>query len=120
MVKVTFDKVDVTATKYFKVGETLRALCIRYLQNILSKNNSIVIKDADLPEYISVSYDGGNHPEYASNVFSVVNRVYLESESIMLDTEDSTGYSIDNITTEDLYNLCNFIDTFDKELKIIY
>lgn len=40
-------------------------------------------------ENISVAYDGGNHPEYASNVFSEVERVYVREDRLFVETEDA-------------------------------
>ena len=89
------------------------------MQQILKDIEEIVLDNENLPEYISVSYDGGNHPEYNSNVFSSVERVYLDSDGgVLLDTEDASKYSISNITTEELYELCDFIIKYKKELHI--
>lgn len=40
-------------------------------------------------ESISVAYDGGNHPEYDSNVFSEVERVYVREDRLFVETEDA-------------------------------
>lgn len=40
-------------------------------------------------ESINVNYDGGNHPEYASNVFSEVERVYIVDDRLLVETEDT-------------------------------
>lgn len=40
-------------------------------------------------ESINVNYDGGNHPEYDSNVFSEVERVYIVDDRLLVETEDT-------------------------------
>ena len=37
---------------------------------------------------VCLIYDGGNHPEYASNVFSEVERVYVREDRLFVETED--------------------------------
>ena len=109
------------ASQQAKISSKLREGCIDYLKAILASNNNIISWElSELPEYVSVSYDGGNHPEYASNVYSTVNSVKWDTktEEIVLDTEDSYNYPLDSVTTTELYGLCEFIDTYKEEIGI--
>ena len=68
-------------------------------------NNEIVI-DYDNCTYIpSVVYNGGNHPEYDSNAYSNVECVYLKDGEVYLDIEDASGYNIDRINAESLFDV---------------
>ncbi len=67
-----------------------------------------------------INYARGNHPEYASNVFSTVYGVFFDKEkNIYLKTEDCDHYYIDDVTTGGLADLANFLDTYTEEIGII-
>ena len=56
--------------------------------------------------YLTIAYDGGNHVEYASNMCSTVNAVYLQTnskgeEEILLDIEDDSEYELERVLTID-------------------
>jgi hypothetical protein len=65
---------------------------------------------------ISVTYDGGNHPEYASTAFSMVEGISLdENDNIILQIEDCSEYPIQNINWDEVYDVAAFIhDEIDK------
>ena len=80
---------QLVANEYFNVQGKLRKACLRYLKSTLKKNGGRIDFDEDEDGSISVPYDGGNHPEYASNLYSVVNSVYFNKRGeIVLDIED--------------------------------
>lgn len=90
--------------------------CTAYLKRELKKaeNNNIEFFDDnggaidDL--YVTVSYDGGRHPEYASNAFSNVNSVYLNKKGrVVLDIDDCDEYEIENLTFDELYAVAEFV-----------
>lgn len=92
--------------------------CNKYLKELLKENGGSIsfheydddgIRTDD--NAFSVPYDGGNHPEYASNCFSDVERVYLDGDSIYLEIEDCEEYDIVNIDIYTLYDLCEYIYT---------
>ena len=64
---------------------------------------------------LCVTYDGGHHPEYASNAFNMVKGVYLKYHEgrkqtlIMLDTEDDDEYYIGNINWDEIYSVALFL-----------
>ena len=57
-----------------------------------------------------VPYDGGNHPEYASNCFSNVESVFMEDKDIFLEIEDCDEYPLENIDGRVLCEMCLFIN----------
>lgn len=106
-----------------KVNELLDAIkpmraevktrCLAYLKRQLKKRTRIDFYDEEGDaignEYVCVTYDGGRHPEYASNAFSNVNGVYISNGKILLDTDDDCEYDIQNITWDELVNLTDYV-----------
>lgn len=98
------------------VREEIRKRCISYLRRVLKNRENLSIGfytnngDAIDDLYVTVSYDGGRHPEYASNAFSNVNYVYINDKGkIVLDIDDCEEYEIENITFDELYALSEFV-----------
>lgn len=89
--------------------EDIRKESERYIKNYLKKHgNSVDITENE--NMISVTYDGGNHPEYASNAFSIVKGIFLDkNENICLNTEDCDEYHIDRINWDEVYDVAMFI-----------
>lgn len=97
--------------KYFNNWRRkLRGSCIRYIVAAIQKYGPIEF-DYDNDEYVTVIYDGGNHPEYASNAFSQVNRVYMKNNDIYVETEDSDIKETE-LSTEELYDIAGIIHDF--------
>ena len=113
-------KIEEVAKEWNVLSKKLRRYCERYLRDLLKKNNNqIDWEDIELPEYVSVAYDGGNHPEYASNVFSTVYGVKLdEDENITLHLEDCDEYQLQNVSVNELYTLCDFLDQYKQKIGI--
>jgi hypothetical protein len=92
------------------IQNEIREKSEKYLQMALKENDgSINFDDYETDESVSVSYDGGNHPEYASNCFSIVNAVYLKDGIIYLDTEDCSEYPISDINWDEVFDVAMFI-----------
>lgn len=111
-----FDQVSYAYNEFSKVRCTLRQACIEYLSQVLADSPDRLIEiDDDVA--VCVPYDGGNHPEYASNCFSVVHSVSLDNNGdIYLDIEDCSKYEIINIDTQHLYDVCESVyDTLNPE-----
>jgi len=94
----------------------VKKTCIAYLKRVLEKcnNNYLSFYDEDGEaygnRYVSVTYDGGNHPEYESNAFSTVKGVFIDKYGdICLDTEDDDAYAIENINLEELYDIAEYV-----------
>ena len=99
-----------TAKKLLKILPQLREECVEFLKNKLRENNNNLSWDScEIGKYVSVCYDGGRHPEYASNVFSSVEGVFIEDDKIYLNIEDDDKYSIDNVNTTELLDVCSYI-----------
>ena len=56
----------------------VRKKCIEYLIRVLKEhNNELDWTDSDFEYLVSCPYNGGGHPEYASNIFSTIYGVKL-------------------------------------------
>lgn len=99
----------------------LKEKCLSYLREQLEKVDGQYISFVDDEgepigsNSVCVTYDGGRHPEYASNAFSMVNGVYLKYHEgrketlIMLDTEDDDEYYIGNIEVGEIYGVASHL-----------
>lgn len=101
--------------KFIELGEKiedlnieLRKECVNFLKEILKDEIPLVLltDDDETSFYVSVTYDGGNHPEYASNAYSMVYSVWMKDEQIYLELDDCDEYGIDRVETMELYNVC--------------
>jgi len=101
--------------KGIDLRKEMRAKSIAYIRQELGENGSALFNRDDC---FCVTYDGGNHPEYASNAFSDVYGVFTKNNKVYLNIEDCEEYYSDRVMSEDLYccceNLDNAIKTGDK------
>lgn len=107
------------AETFFEASNKLRFECLKHIKEILNKcpDRRVSWLTDDLYDMgfdsIYISYDGGNHPEYASNVFSEVEAVYLdEYDNIVVDCEDGRMYAENITNTAELYEVCDFIECY--------
>ena len=87
-----------------------------FLTNVLALNNGkIEFHTYDEDGYqeddnsFCVPYDGGNHPEYASNCFSDVESVYMHNNDIYLEIEDCDAYPLTSLDNSNIIELSLFI-----------
>ena len=104
--KIYYDCVEIRR----KIGE----YSLEIIKAVLSKadGNSVEINEDNM---MCVPYDGGNHPEYASNCNSRLNSVYLKDGEIFLDIEDCDEYEIDRINDDDVFAIAEVL--VKKRLK---
>ena len=78
-------------TKFRKIGDQVEVLMselrnesIKFITDTIKKvsgdKGSINLYDEDENDSVYVSYDGGSHPEYASNLWSMVYDVHINSK----------------------------------------
>ena len=97
------------------IEKEIEKRCIDYLKRTLKnrEGNRLDFYDEDGEpygnQYLCVTYDGGRHPEYASNAFSSVKGVFLKENHIYLDTEDDDEYSITNISLNELFSIADYV-----------
>lgn len=105
-------------TKFMEIGKKvstmlpeLRKESIKYITDAVKKNGSINIYDEDENDPVYVGYDGGSHPEYASNLYSMVYDVHIDSKGrVCLNIEDCDEYEIDRCSTMEIYEVACMID----------
>ena len=113
--------------EYYEKIVALRDKCLTDIRDYLKgiKGNSISFENEE--DAISVSYNGGNHPEYASNAYSLVKRVYFDenwdmpmTKGIFLDIEDTDWYSVMELRTAEIIELYEYIFSKERDNKIAY
>lgn len=110
-----FKKADELYDSIIPVQQDIRKKCETYIKKVLKENNGS-LDCTESENMISVTYDGGNHPEYASTAFSMVEGISLdENDNIILQIEDCSEYPIQNINWDEVYDVAAFIhDEIDK------
>ena len=107
---VTKDEIKAMICDYNETNSITRKKCKGFLSTMLLGDGSrINLLHEDGFVKMCVSYDGGNHPEYNSNVFSDVYSVFNKDGKIYLETEDTDEYDIDNLSTDELVGICELI-----------
>lgn len=105
-------------TKFREIGDQVEVLMselrkesIKYITDAVKNNGSISIYDEDENDPVYVSYDGGSHPEYASNLYSMVYDAHINTAGkLALCIEDSDDYEIDRCSTMEIYEVACMID----------
>jgi hypothetical protein len=110
-----FKKADELYDSIIPVQQDIRKKCETYIKMVLKENNGS-LDCTESENMISVTYDGGNHPEYASTAFSMVEGISLdENDNIILQIEDCSEYPIENINWDEVFDVAAFIhDEIDK------
>lgn len=90
-----------TSHQYIDLGRKLRRESLTYLKELCEENGTINMETLDI--CVAITYDGGNHPEYASNAFSDVIDVHLdENGCVELNIEDCSEYEVERICCDEL------------------
>lgn len=94
-----------TGKQYIDLGYKLREESIEYLQKVVEENGIINFESLDI--HCGVTYDGGNHPEYASNACSDVIDIHLDPWGhIELNIEEEDEYTTDRVFDDgEIYGL---------------
>ncbi len=108
---IDFSKTEKKVESITPTISEVRVESIEFLKEVTKEKNGYF----DLMQYddfgsICVTYDGGNHPEYASNAFSTVQAVKLDGDKLVLETEDTDWYDTGNVETFELYGVASFIN----------
>ena len=107
-VKETFEEASKKYYECVEIKHKVREISLETIKSVLSKadGNYVEISDDNM---LCVPYDGGNHPEYASNCNSRLNSVYLKDGEIFLDIEDCDEYEIDRINDDDVFAIAEVL-----------
>lgn len=115
--------------KLAEMNHNLRLQCERFIRDFIKEYGkvngdgsfSLNLYDEEIGEYlgnqnICCTYDGGNHPEYAANPYSTINAIKYGNDSLFLDTEDVDQYDIENITTDEVISITEYLIEVKDEL----
>ena len=103
-----------TLDKHNKLTKRLREEVIEYLLYAVKKYGAIDFLEIDEDCNLCVSYDGGKHPEYESNLFSRVYSISLNKDNILcLDIEETPEYPIKYFSTSDLTEVAETIYSYE-------
>ena len=96
-----------TGDDFSNIAIQLKQECVDYLTQVTKENGSIEFNPQQDDEYVCVSYDGGRHPEYGSNLYSLVYSVsFNDNENrLSIETEDDDDYTVDRMSTDEIYTL---------------
>ena len=115
MEKVDIEKIkgqfEEASRKFYECMEIRRKvheISLETIKAVLSETDGNNM-DLDDDNMMSVSYDGGNHPEYASNVFSMIYSVYLKNGEIFLNIQDCDEYEIDRVDYDDVFAIAEVL-----------
>lgn len=107
---------------YEEMGKLRRDL-IKGINEICAKYDGGEINLGELQydgviEPVSVVYDGGNHPEYASNAFSQVNCVRTDGDEFAVDIDDANNYPCDNLSTDEICAIYEAVLAYDESKNL--
>lgn len=101
-----------TAKLFSQAVTSFRTVALDYLKSLLEEHGRIYFNfNGDSPdEVVCVAYDGGRHPEYNSNMFSIVISVFLDGNgNILLELDEDGEYGINHVCTQDIYSVIHAI-----------
>ena len=120
--KATFELFEKTTKEYFNVKRDVRHIGLDMLKKICDRTETKKISLDKFKNYLrdvgwcdpTIVYDGGNHPEYGTNVFSTIDGFYVQNEIVIFDIEDDPQYDECRVNTDDIINLCEMIIDYEK------
>lgn len=123
MKSTTIEKFDNLCTELNNAKRAVRNQCIDMLKEICNRTESKEISLDKMNNFLLdgglanpvFCYDGGNHPEYASNMYSAVEGFELKGDKLVFTIEDSDSYDITRVLTDCLIELCDAIVEYEKE-----
>lgn len=107
-IKKQFEEASRKFYECMEVRRKVHEISLETIKAVLSETDGNSM-DLDDDNMMSVSYDGGNHPEYASNVFSMVYSVYLKNGEIFLNIQDCDEYEIDRVDYDDVFAIAEVL-----------
>jgi hypothetical protein len=114
--------------KYKTIRTKLSNACIEFIKEVATAWDGNVFPLSDISNefdvddaYCYIVYDGGRHPEYASNAFSKVEGIFIDKKgNLTLSIEDCDKYDIERVDEQDLdsvaYALSAAIDYMVEDL----
>lgn len=109
-----FKKTSELYEQILPIQNKIRKKSEEYIKRVLQEHpDGINFDDYPVANAISVNYDGGSHPEYASNCFSIVYGVYSnEKGNVVLNIEDCDEYPIENLNWDEAYTVAEYLSEY--------
>lgn len=101
--------IDPMLVQMSELRKRLVPLLYSYLRETCEGMGGSVSFDGVGNSFVSVSYDGGSHPDWASNAFSAVKSVFVEGDSVFLDIEDDDHYPLASVSFDELADISSFM-----------
>lgn len=123
MKSTTIETFDNLCTALSEAKTAVRNHCIDMLKEICNRTESKKISLDKMNDFLldgglgnpTFCYDGGNHPEYASNMYSAVEGFELKGDKLVFTIEDSDSYEAGRVLTDCLIELCDAIVEYENE-----
>ena len=92
---------------FSNIATQLKQECVDYLTQVTKENGSIKFDLDQEDEYVCVSYDGGRHPEYDSDLYATVYGVSFNDDEnrLSIDMEYNDDYTVDRLSADEVYTL---------------
>lgn len=122
MKSTSFTKFYKAYFDYVESKDNINRICVDMLKEICYRTEDRAINLTKMTNFlfdsgdgnIVFAYDGGNHPEYASNMYSTVEGFTLDNDTIVFILEDSDYYEESRVMTDDLICLCDAIADYEN------
>ena len=102
--KNQLEKFNQTEKEFREWNKKMRNASLIFIKAAVKDNGDEIVYDYENDESDSVVYDGGRHPEYASNAFSNVERLHLMGDTLFVETEDA-DIEEKYLSTDELWNI---------------
>lgn len=111
--KALVDFFNEVSDEYLHIESKVRKAGLEIIKAAVDENEGRIslqeiYEENGYEESVCVTYDGGNHPEYA-NPYSVVNALYIKNDEIAIDCEDCDEYHFDSVTTDEIKAIADFL-----------
>lgn len=100
--KMDFNGISEAFSQLNAATKNLNSRCIEFLADIVKKQGGLIDMD-DFSDAVSIVYNGGNHPEYASG-YSTVHNIHLNDDNrLYVGIDEDDDYSIEDLSASELY-----------------
>lgn len=88
--------------------EQMQKVVIPFIKQEVSKQGGVICFSKS-EDWITITYDGGNHPEYYATPCSTVKSVFIKNDALYVELEDCDEYPIENVLTLDLADIASHL-----------
>ena len=115
----TLDKANSLWEQIFPSIKEIESESKEYLIDMLkaAPNGRINFYDKDGSPYgreTCITYNGGGHPECASNAYSMVHAVFLKDNNLFVDCDDCDEYDMSELYWLEIYDVASCVESIVK------